>query len=160
MKSMIRSVFCICMLLAVAVAVTHAQEPSNRPPLIVEPDRFDQWGDIPLTDENARLDKVASQAKQWPLSIIHLVIHAGQTACVGEAKARGIRAKNYLVHQGISSDRIVLIDAGWRKEVSVQVWIWPPELGKPKVIPEGDLKPSAIKLEKNCKIRHRRRVSS
>jgi hypothetical protein len=158
MKSMIRSVICICMLLA--VAVTHAQESSNRPPLIVEPDRFDQWGDIHRIDENARLDKVASQAKQWPLSIIYLVIHAGQTACVGEAKARGIRAKNYLVHRGILSDRIVLIDAGWRKEVSVQVWIWPPELGKPKTLLEGDLKPSAVKLEKNCKIKRRRRASS
>jgi hypothetical protein len=42
------------------------------------------------------------------LSIIYLFIHAGQTACVGEAKARGIRARNYLVQQGLSPERIVV----------------------------------------------------
>ena len=152
MKSLTGIAFCICML----AAVVCAQEPSNR--VIMEPDRFDQWGDISLNDENVHLDKLALQAKEWPLSIIHLIIHAGQTACVGEAKARGIRAKNYLVHRGISSDRIVLTDAGWRKELSVQVWIWPPQLGKPKVSSDLNLKPGAVKLEKNCKIKYRRRV--
>lgn len=149
MKSFIGIAFCVCMLAAVA----HAQDPLN--PIIMEPERFDKWGDIRLTDEHARLDKIASQAKEWPLSIIHLVVHAGQTACVGEAKARGIRAKNYLVQRGISSERIVWTDAGWRKEVSVEVWIWPPQLGKPKVNSDNNLKRSAVKVERNCKIKYR-----
>lgn len=153
MKLMIGIVICLCML----AGVLNAQEPSNlQAPLIVKPERFDQWGDIRLNDESVRLDKIALQAKDWSLSIIYLVIHAGETACVGEAKARGIRAKNYLVHQGISPTRIVYIDAGWRKDVSVQVWIWPPELGRPRVIPDDlDLKRSAVKLEKNCRIKYR-----
>ena len=155
MKALIGIAFCFCMLPAVA----QAQEPSNSPPLIMEPARFDQWGDIRLIDENARLDKLGIQAKEWPLSIIYLFIHAGQTACAGEAKARGIRAKNYLVHQGISSERIVLTDAGWRKEVSVQVWIWPPQLGKPKANSDSNFKPNQVKLEKNCKIKYRGRVN-
>jgi hypothetical protein len=154
MKWLIGIAFCICML----AVVVRAQEPSNR--VIMEPDRFDQWGDIRLNDENARLDKLANQAKEWPLSIIYLFIHAGQTACAGEAKARGIRAKNYLVNRGISSERIVLTDAGWRKELSVQVWIWPPQLGKPKISSDFNLKPGAVKLEKNCKMKYRGRVNS
>src|SRR5882672_12828276 len=89
MKWLIACAFGTCML----AAVVRAQEPSDR--VIMEPDRFDQWGDIGLNDENVHLDKLALQAKEWPLSIIYLFIHAGQTACVGEAKARGIRAKNY-----------------------------------------------------------------
>jgi hypothetical protein len=156
MKAMVGIVFCICMFPAMA----SAQEPSNRPALIMEPERFDQWGDIRLNDEKAHLEKLAIQAKEWPLSTIYFVIHAGQIACVGEAKARGIRAKNYLVRRGISSDRIVWTDGGWRKAVSVQVWIWPPELGKPKVPADVNLKPNAVKLEKNCKIKYRRRVNS
>ncbi|HKZ77970.1 MAG TPA: hypothetical protein VJ124_06560 [Pyrinomonadaceae bacterium] len=155
MKPLIGITFCLCML----PAITYAQEPSNRAPLIMAPERFDQWGDIRLNDENARLDKLAIQAKEWPLSIIYLFIHAGKTACAGEAKARGIRAKNYLVHQGVSSERIVLTDAGWRKEVSVQVWIWPPELGKPKIPSEFDLELSAVKLERHCKIKYRGRMN-
>ena len=154
MKLLIAIAFCICML----VAVVRAQEPSNR--TIMEPDRFDQWGDIGLNDENVQLNKLALQAKEWPLSIIYLFIHAGQTACVGEAKARSMRVKNYLVQQGISPERIVLTDAGWRKEVSVQVWIWPPQLGKPKVSSDLNLKPGAVKLEKNCKMKYRGRVKS
>ncbi len=71
----------------------------------------------------------------------------------------GIRAKNYLVHKGISSERIVVTDAGWRKQVSVEVWIWPPELGKPKITADFDLKRRAVKLEKNCKIKYPGRVN-
>ena len=149
MKRLIATAFCICTL----VAVGRAQEPSNR--TIMEPDRFDQWGDIGLNDENVHLNKLALQAKEWPLSIIYLFIHAGQTACVGEAKARSMRVKNYLVHQGVSPERIVVTDAGWRKEVNVQVWIWPPQLGKPKVSSDLNLKPGAVKLEKNCKMKYR-----
>ena len=92
------------------------------------------------------------------MSIIHIVVHAGQTACAGEAKARGIRAKNYLVEQGIDAERITLTDAGWKKEVSVQVWIWPALLGKPKVSSELNLKPRSVRLEKNCKMKYRGRA--
>jgi hypothetical protein len=67
MKLTIGIVFCLCMLAGVA----HAQEPSNaQAPLIMKPERFDQWGDMRLNDENARLDKIALQAKEWSLSII------------------------------------------------------------------------------------------
>jgi len=154
MKWMIGIAFCICML----PAVGRAQEPSNPPPLIMEPERFAQWGDIPLKDENARLENVAIQAKAWPLSIIYLVIHAGQIACINEAKARGFRAKNYLIRRRVSSNRITVIDAGWRKEASVQVWIWPPELGLPKVPADLNLKRSAVRVERNCKIKYRGRA--
>ena len=152
MKWLIAIAFGTCML----AAVGRAQEPSSQ--VIMEPDRFDQWGGLRLNEENVHLDKLALQAKEWPLSIIYLLIHAGQTACIGEAKARGIRAKNYLVHQGVSPERIVLTDAGWRKELSVQVWIWPPQLGKPKVSSDLNLKPGAVKLEKNCKMKYRGQV--
>jgi hypothetical protein len=126
----------------------------------MEPERFDQWGDIRPSDENARLNNVALKGKEWSLSIIHLVIHAGETACINEAKARGLRAKNYLMRRGVSSARITVIDAGWRKEASVEVWIWPPELGKPKVDVDLNLKPSAVRLERNCKIKYRGRLYS
>jgi hypothetical protein len=154
MKSLIGIAFCLCTLPAVA----YAQEPSSRAPLIMAPERFDQWGDVRVSDEDAHLDKIAAQGKEWPLSIIHVVIHAGQTACVGEARARGIRVKNYLVQEGITPERIVVTDAGWRKQVSVEVWIWPPELGKPKITSDFDLKRRAVKLEKKCTMKFRGRA--
>jgi len=35
----------------------------------------------------------------------------------------------------------------------------PPELGKPQITPDFDLKRRAVKLEKNCKIKYRGRVN-
>ncbi len=154
MKFVTAILFCICIMPALALA----QEPFKTAPQILEPDKFDEWGDLRLNDENVHLDKIANQAKEWPLSIIHIVVHAGQTACVGEAKARGIRAKNYLVEQGIEAERINLVDAGWRKEVSVQVWIWPALLGTPKVSSDLNLKPRSARLERNCKMKYRGRL--
>jgi hypothetical protein len=77
--------------------------------------KFDEWGDLSFPDEQVRVGKIATQAKEWSLSIVYLVIHAGQKACKGEARARGIRAKNYAMKLQIAPERIVWIDAGWKK---------------------------------------------
>src|SRR5258707_1178102 len=100
---------CLCLIPAMA----HAQQTSI--PQILKPDKYDEWADVSFKNEQAHLNKIAKQAKEWPLSIIHLVIHAGQTACVGEAKARGIRARDYLLSQGVEEERVVWVDAGWRR---------------------------------------------
>ncbi len=138
--------------------IRDAQEPSNPQPLqIADPVKFDEWGDIVFSDEKARLDNAAIQWQKQSRNIIYLVIYAGQKACVGEAKARGIRAKNHLVRRLVPSDRVVWIDGGWKKDVTTEVWLWPPEMGKPSVFPEFNFKPSEVRLEKNCKIKYRRR---
>ena len=86
---------------------------------------------------------------------MYLVIHAGQRACKGEARARGTRAKNYLVKLQIAPERIVWIDAGWKKTLAVEAWIWPPELGRPSAATDDNLKPSQVEIESNCKIKYR-----
>ena len=136
----------------------HAQEPSSpQASRIADPVKFDEWGDILFGDEKARLDNAAIQWQQHPRNIIYLVIYAGRRACVDEAKARGIRAKNYLVKSHVPSDHVVWIDGGWKQDVTTEVWIWPPGMGKPFVFPEFNLKQSEVRLEKNCKIKRRRR---
>ena len=143
-----------CLLLSLCIVHTiNAQE--SRTGSILAPDKYDEWGDVPFVTESARLDKIARQLKEWPLSVVYLVIHAGQTACKGEAEARGIRAKDYLTKAGIEPERVVWIDAGWQKKVMVQVWIWPPQLGRPKVETDENLKPAQVKIERACKIKHR-----
>jgi hypothetical protein len=136
-------------------ALAHGQDSGLKGGAIIAPDKFDEWGDIPFADEKVHLDKILRQVKEWKLSIVYLVIHAGQTACVGEARARGARAKDYLMKNGISTERIVPVDAGWRKDLTVEVWILPPELKRSSVASELDLKRSQVKLEKNCKIQYR-----
>jgi hypothetical protein len=124
-------------------------------PAILAPDKYDEWGDVSFTTESARLDKIARQLKEWPLSIVYLAIQAGQTACKGEAEARGVRAKDYLTKAGIEPERVVWIDAGWQKKVMVQVWIWPPQLGRPNVETTENLKPGEVRIERGCKIKYR-----
>jgi hypothetical protein len=115
--------------------------------------KFDEWGDLVFSDEKARLDNVAIQLKQQPTDIVYLMIYAGQTACVGEAKARGIRAKKHLMSRQIAPSRIVWIDGGYRQDLTTEVWISPPNIAKPSVNPELSLKPADVTLERNCKIK-------
>lgn len=139
-----------------SLCVVHAMNAQeSRPGMILAPDKYDEWGDVPFVTENARLDKIARQLKEWPLSVVYLAIHAGETACRGEAEARGMRAKDYLTKAGIEPERIVWIDAGWQKKVVVQVWIWPPQLGRPNVVSDQNLKPGEVKIERGCKLKYR-----
>ena len=143
-----------CVLLSLCVVNTiNAQE--SRPGAILAPDKYDEWGDVPFVIESARLDKIARQLKEWPLSIVYLMIYAGQTACKDEAKARGIRAAEFLTNAGIEPERVVWIVAGWKKKLLVEVWIWPPNLGRPKVVTDQNLKPAEVRIERGCKIKYR-----
>jgi hypothetical protein len=91
-----------------------------------------------------------------PGYIIYLVISAGKTACVGEAQARGIRARNYLVRKrNVKPRQIVWIDSGYQETVTTTVWIWPPTMKPPTVFPEFSLKPHQITLQRGCRIKCR-----
>ena len=148
-----KSVFSL--ILSLCIFQTGFSQQVSKSRAIMRPDKFDQWGDVPFSDEMIHLDKIAKQLKEWKLSVAYLVIHAGQRACKGEARARGIRARDYLLKTQIEPERIVWIDAGWKKDLGVEVWIWPPELGRPSVAREGKLKPAEVTIERNCKIKHR-----
>ncbi|HSE34396.1 MAG TPA: hypothetical protein VLA93_22675 [Pyrinomonadaceae bacterium] len=148
MKILLSALIC----LATFQAVFAQQSSVNKP---LAPDKFDQWGDIQFSDEIVHLDKIANQLKEWRLSIVYLVIYAGERACKDEAKARGIRARDYLLKQDIEPERIVWIDAGWKKNLSVEVWIWPPQFGRPKLKLDDTLKRSKVTIEANCKIKYR-----
>ena len=118
-----------------------------------QPVRFDEWNDLRFSDEKARLDNVSIVWRTQSKNIIYLVVYAGERACVGEAKARGIRAKNYLMKRNVPANKIVWLDGGWRNEVTTTVWIWPREVGKPAT--QSDLEASEVTFEKGCKIKYR-----
>lgn len=148
MKIIFSAILCLTIFEAV-----FAQQASTNNPLA--PDKYDTWGDIEFSDEIVHLDKIANQLKEWRLSIVYLVIYAGQRACKGEASARGIRAKEYLLKREIEPERIVWIDAGWKKKLSVDVWIWPLQFGQPKPSVDDTLKRHQVTIEPKCKIKYR-----
>ena len=140
--------------LTIKAAPQTAKEPNPNTPRIADPVQFDEWGDISFCDEKARLDNAAIQLRHDPNFIIYLVIFAGKTACVGEARARGIRAKSYLVQKpGIRVQQVVWIDGGYEDTVRTDVWIWPPNMEPPPAFPA--LKRNQVKLETNCRIKCR-----
>ena len=73
---------------------------------------FDQYGTIEWEDEKARLDNFAIQLTQEWKGVGAILIFDKANGCPGEAKARAIRAKRYMVeHRGIPWNRVF-----WRKE--------------------------------------------
>ncbi len=88
--------------------------------------RFDKYGDLAFVDEKKRLDYFAEQLKNEPGSQGHILVYGRRGAAAGEAKARGTRAKDYLVTKlGIEESRLVTIDGGEHERLAVELWITP-----------------------------------
>jgi hypothetical protein len=101
------------------------------PPL----EHFDEYGNINLEYEQARLDTYAVSLQNDPTMNGYIVCYGGHRARRGEAMARGERAKKYLVNRrGFDSGRIITVDGGFRENLTVVLWILPPNM-KPPIDP-------------------------
>src|SRR5215203_5897149 len=133
--------------------ITSAQEPPAIPadanPGYVE------YGNIRFRDEKAMLDHYASQLRLDPNSVVYIFAFAGRVACAGEAKARAVRARNYLVKKhGIGADRVIWKDGGLRERLSVELWLRP-RAGTPPV-PTPTVDPADATVN-DCKAKRRGR---
>jgi hypothetical protein len=107
---------------------------------IVEARKIDEYGNIRFNDEKARLDNYAIELQNDPTAQGYLICYGGRKGRTGEAQRRCDRAKDYLVNtRGISGDRIVTVDGGYKEELTVELWVVPsganPPTGKPTVDP-------------------------
>lgn len=113
--------------------------------------KFDEYADLPYSDEKARLDNVAIQLQQEPGTVAWYFIFAGTKSCAGEARLRAIRAKNYIVKKhGVQADRIMWVDEGYRENLLVEIWVMPRGRGKPYPS-NASLNRSEVRVGKNCK---------
>jgi hypothetical protein len=118
-------------------------------------DPFDSYGDVSWDLEKVHLDNFSVFLQHERDSIGHITVYAGRRACVGEAKARALRAKKYLVNtRGVQDSRIKWIDAGYREELTVILQPVPP--GAPKLTASPTLKPSEVRIKKDCKAKTRK----
>jgi hypothetical protein len=118
--------------------------------------KFDEYGNLPFSDEIARLDNLAIQLQHEPGMIAWYVVYSGRKICVGEARLRALRAKKYLVQKrGIKADRIRWMDGGYREDLGVDLWVWPRSMGAPTTYPTVDK--SEIQIIKNCNSKYRNR---
>jgi hypothetical protein len=91
---------------------------------------IDRYGDISWEDEKARLDNFAIQLLNEPNQIGYIIVNVGLVSCKGEAQARAVRAKNYMVRvRSLPENRIIWRDIGYSESLRVSLWLVP--LGKP-----------------------------
>jgi hypothetical protein len=93
---------------------------------------FDRYGNIRWEDEQARLDNFAIFLIQNPSYIGYIYVWAGSRACRGEAQARAVRARDYLVrYRKISENRVVWQDEGYNENVETILQPWPKDKTMP-----------------------------
>jgi hypothetical protein len=111
--------------------------------------QFDEFGDINCEGEMARLDNFAVQLQNEPNAKGVVIFYGGRRfrgrlPKQGEAAARASRMKPYLVERrGTPSDRVVVIDGGYKEEFQVELWVIPADVTPPSptpTVPAKDIK--------------------
>ena len=79
---------------------------------------FDEYGEIAWEDEKARLDNFAIQLQQDSDLIGYVLVYDAAGGCRGEAQARAIRAKRYVVeHRGVAWNRVIWRHEGYQSDI-------------------------------------------
>ncbi|MDQ3805423.1 MAG: PKD domain-containing protein [Acidobacteriota bacterium] len=121
-----------------------------------QPRKIDEYGNIRFNDEKARLDNFAIELQNDPTAQGYIIAYGGRRGRAGEAQRRADRAKDYLVNtRGISADRIVTVDGGFREDLTVELWIVPQGATAPTASPTVD--PSEVQTTAPARRRRGRR---
>lgn len=110
-------------------------------PTITPPKRFDEFPSIAHDDDKARFDNLAIELQNNPGATGYIIAYAGRNSRAGEADRMTRRAADYLsTARGISRDRLVVINGGYRDSNSFELWLVPqgaePPRPTPTVTPE------------------------
>lgn len=111
--------------------------------------KVSEYRDITFADEKGRLDDFAAELERDPQALGYILAYAGRRAYKGEAERRGRRAKSYLVERhGLSGERVVVIDGGFREERTVELFVVPTGATPPGATPTVDPEQVQIVTEK------------
>jgi hypothetical protein len=111
--------------------------------------KFDEYGNITLRDEKARLANFAVQLRNEPGSEGYIFAYDKRA---GGAQARATRAKKLLVSYDIAAERIVAVNGGYRQSRWVELFIAPVGAIPPKPMP--DVPTHKAKASKGAVKRH------
>ena len=141
----------LCMLVVLCDGLTRA----NKAESSLEVDRlFDEYGAIRWEDEKARLDNFAIQITNNPDDIGYIFVYDGKNVCKGEAQARAIRAKRYIVeHRGVPWNRVIWRLDGYTRDFVIT--LQPAERGFPVPYPfmgYQEVTPQ-VHITRNCRQR-------
>ena len=86
--------------------------------------KFDEYGDLSRTAEEKRLNDFAFQLRTTNKSFLgYILVYAGRGTSSKEAHERGVRAKAYLVSQGVEASRLFVVDGGPREALTVELFV-------------------------------------
>jgi hypothetical protein len=106
----------------------------------IRPRKLDEYGGINFNDERARLDNYAIELQNDPTAQGYLVCYGGRRSRAGEAQRRCDRAMKYTstYFRGIDPMRLVTVDAGYREQPAVELWVVPSGANPPQASPTVD----------------------
>jgi hypothetical protein len=105
-------------------------------PQISTPRRFDEFPSVAHDDDKARFDNLAIELQNSPGSTGYVIAYAGRNSRAGEADRMTTRALNYLTTtRGISRERLVVINGGYRDANSFEMWLVPQGAAPPSPTP-------------------------
>jgi len=105
-------------------------------PQLSTPKRFDEFPSVAFDDDKARLDQMAIELQNSPGSTGYIIAYAGRRSRAGEAERMGKRALDYLtVNRGISRDRLVFVNGGYRDANAFELWLVPQGAEPPRPTP-------------------------
>jgi hypothetical protein len=86
--------------------------------------KFDEYGNMSRRAEQRRLTRFAYQLKTTSKSILgYILVYPGRNASLKDAHERGMRAKAYLVSQGVEASRLFVVDGGLRETLTVELFV-------------------------------------
>jgi hypothetical protein len=113
--------------------------------------KFDAYGDLSPKLERERLDAVAAELLRRREADAYLIAYAGHVAYKGEASARAVCARNYLIKKHhIQADRIQAINGGYREMFEVEVYVEEKDGSIPLATPS--VRPSKIKITQDTPV--------
>src|SRR6266404_6456417 len=116
-----------------------------------QPHVFDRYGDLTWEDEKARLDNFAIQLTHETDYVGYIFVFNAATMCAGEAQARAVRAKRYIVeHRDIPWNRVIWKEEGYSKEMETTLFVFRRDVAVS--FHEFTFEPShaEIHIKKNC----------
>jgi hypothetical protein len=95
----------------------------------------------------ARLDNFAVELQANPNAVGVLIVYGGQLGRRGEARAWSACIRSYLVdRRGIAANRIVMVNGGYRKTLTVEMWETTDRNHMPN--PQPHIKPRDVRFKK------------
>ncbi len=97
---------------------------------------FDEYGQLTLNNEKARLDNYAAQLNYLSDSVGYIVVYPMSEKSLSKSLRRARRARSYLVRvRGVKPSRISVIEGGCRDAFTIELYILPRTAPAPRPEP-------------------------